>query len=183
MSKWKEEYFRDFTVETETGKNGKTRRVYVYHGDYYFWENPRQVKRNKVLCAGLYVVNVAVYFLTSLGIPYQAKYLTIPTMLGLFALVVELYALVQLCAAKGKLREFDFNDLNTRLLVSAACNAVISFAGVPLSLYYGFQTGDWRTYAVSALGFAVCGLCGGTVYLLHRKLRPVMVEAGDAGEH
>lgn len=183
MSKWRDQYFREYTVEKEVLESGRSRRVYVYHGNFYFWKNPQQVTRNKLIYTGLLALNIAVYILTSLGITPQAKYLAVPVMLDLVPMVFEMYAVVQFCIVREKVREFEFNDMNTKLLGATISNAVLASAAVLVSLYYGIQMGSWRSYVLIALGFAVCAGCAIVVFLLHKNLRPVMVEEGEGADN
>lgn len=185
MSKWRDEYFQEYTVEKEILPSGRKRRLYVYHGNYYFWREPEKVSSLKKEYAGLFALNLVVYFLTTLGNtqPSHTKYLAVPALLALIAMMFELYAIVQFCMVKEKVREFEFNDLNTKLLGSTVSNAALTSAAGIVSLYYAALTSLWLPYALTAIGFSVCAGCAIAVYRLHKSLHPVLVEEGEGAEN
>lgn len=185
MSKWRDKYFQEYTVEQEIQENGHRKRVYLYHGNYYYWRKPEQVHRNKSLYCALFLFDLISYFATTMAnsIPNQAKLIAVPALLALISMMFELYAILSFCFSKEKIREFEFEDLNLKLLGSTMSNFILMAAACVLCIYYAVWQGPWLPYTVAAIGYGVCAGCAFVVYYLHKKLRPVMVEEGEGADN
>lgn len=185
MSKWRDKYFREYTVEKEIQENGRGKRIYLYHGNYYFWQKPERVRKNKRLYCVFFLFDLIFYFATTMAnsTPNQTKLLAVPVLLTLIAMMFELYAIALFCLSKEKIPEFEFEDLNLKLVGSAMSNFILMALACVLSVFCGVWYGPWLPYIVTAVGYGVCAVCALTVYRLHKKLRPVMVAEGEGAEN
>lgn len=186
MSKYRDRYFKDVTVEEQSVPGRKRpRRVYLYHGDFYYWDRPvKTIRRYKWIYAALFCLNAVLYLLAAIRDTgaNRAKYLSVPVLLTAAALMYGLYAIVHFCMAGEKLREFDFQEINTKLLGAAVSSAVLQFAGAAMSLYYALSDRTASGYFALAAELAVCGGCALTVFLMHRRLGSVLLEEGEGAD-
>lgn len=186
MSKYRDRYFKDVTVEKRTVPGRKRPcKVYLYHGDFYYWDRPvKTIRRYKWVYALLFCLNVALYLMATVRDTgaNREKYLSVPILLAAAALIYGLYAVVHFCMAGEKIREFDFQEINTKLLGAAISSAVLQLAGAGMSVFYALSRRTTDGYLVLAVELAACGACALTVFLLHRRLGTVLVEEGEGAD-
>ena len=186
MAKMRERYFKGYVKEmVPTGKPGKFRATYVYHGNYYYWrEGVAHIRKLKLLYPALLLLDLALYFPTALA-DWESNR-AVPLMAAVLASLIPLFyeaeGLIRFCAAGEKLREFVFDEINQRLRFAPLIRGICLLSGAAVALVWCFFAEEPKPYLLSALTLAVSGACGLAISLLHRKLRSVLVEEGDYGD-
>jgi len=101
---------------------------YVYIGLWYVWNIPPQrVKTMKRLVGGACGLSVLLFLaggLMNSPVNY-ARYVQLPGLLSIAALLFEIIGSVQFCAAKERMDCMDFRDIRGKLLVAPLLHSVL----------------------------------------------------------
>ncbi len=186
MAKMRDRYFKGYVKEmVPTGKEGKYKATYVYHGNYYYWRaSHERIKGLKGLFAALLLVDMAVFFaaVSAGGAAAKTGLLMIPALLSLIPLLYEIIGVVQFCRTKDKVREFDFEEMNVKLRYSTLVRGAMLAAGAAAAVVWSFFAQEALSYLLMALELAVSAACALTIHVIHRPLGTALVEEGDYGD-
>ncbi len=184
--RYRDRYFKGYVVEKSPGKKpGKFKKVYVYHGDYYYWRvTQAEMAKLRLRYLVFLLADMAIFFLAA-GADSRASRSTwtmVAALLSLIPLLSEIIAMIQLFGTEDKVREFEFNELNTRIRWSTFLRGVILAAGSVLAVIWAFITREWTAFLLLAAAFLLCAGCSLAIYFSHRSLGSKLVEEGDYGD-
>lgn len=159
-----EENFKAVPESCGNRRGFKTR--YVYIGLWYVWDLPRErVRTAKQLIGTACFFSVLLFFLGGfLESPLNYdKYVQLPGMLSVAALVFEVFGTAQFCAAKEKMTSLDFQDIQAKMMLAPPAHAVLLFCTAAAAA--------WKLVRSSGFGPAdtvipVCYLLSGLLSLL-----------------
>lgn len=184
--RYRDRYFKGYVIEKSPGKKpGKYRKVYVYHGDYYYWcATQVEIAALKIRYLILLLADTAM-FLVVMGWNSRATQSAWPMLAGLLSLIPlfsEIIAVVQFMCTEDKVREFEFEELNTRVRWSTLLRGIALLMGCLLSVIWAFLTHVWKGFLLLAFAYFFCAGCSLAIYCKHRTLGARLVEEGDYGD-
>ena len=122
MKTYRSTFEENFKAVPELNPNGRGVKMrYVYIGLWYVWNLPRQqVKAAKRLTGAACALSVLLFLAG--GVVYSplnyARYVQLPGLLSVAALVFEVFGAVQFCAAEERMNCMDFRDIRGKLLIA-----------------------------------------------------------------
>ena len=132
MKSFQDRLFKDFDVKKETGKNGRTRRVYTYVGDYAAWNIPdEKLKKTKSLYAGGGIAIALLYIWKSLqGVPLNSSGIVgAITLLSLAALIALAIGIWQFVMSKKEMYLRDCKETKTLVTAGSMAYFILQLGG------------------------------------------------------
>ena len=139
MKSFQDRLFKDFDAKKVTGKDGKTRRVYTYVGDYAAWTlTPDELDRYKHLYIGGGIVLIFLYIWKGIvSFPINSyQYLggaNLISLVPLMALVMGLYSFIR---AKKEMYLRDCKQMKGLILWGAILYLIFQAAAFVLCVVY-----------------------------------------------
>lgn len=157
-----EENFKAVPVISRNRKGVKMR--YVYVGLWYVWNQPeQQVKAAKRLIGAACALS-ALLFLAG-GVVYSplnyARYVQLPGMLSVAALVFEAFGAAQFCAAGERMNCMDFQDIRGKLLLAPLLHGVLLLCAAMAAVWQMVCRGA----SLADVAVLVCYICSGLLSL------------------
>ena len=149
MKTYRDTFEENFKAVPELRENGRIRMRYIYIGLWYGWNLPyRQVKAIKRLVGLAFALSTLLFFaggITDSFLNYT-RYVQLPGMLSIAALVFEAFGTIQFCAAKERMTCMDFRDIRAKLLIAPVLHSIllvcVDIAAVFEIVHRGFLTRD-----------------------------------------
>lgn len=160
---------------------------YVYIGLWYVWNLPQErVRTAKRLIGMACMFSILLFFSGALlNSPLNHdRYVSLAGMLSVAPLVFEVFGTAQFCAAKEKMTNMDFHDIQTKMLLAPLAHGILLFAAAAFAVWQllrldGFGMAD----AVVPVCYVLSGLLSVLMFLYFRSL-PIRKEKNkdaDAG--
>ena len=172
-----EENYRAIPKPCDNKKGFKMR--YIYIGLWYVWNLPQErVRTAKRLIGTACASSVLLFFSGALlnSSLNHDRYVSLTGMLSIAALVFEGFGTVQFCAAKEKMTNMDFHDIQTKMLLAPLAHAVLLFCTAAFAVW---QLLHWDSVglmdAVVPVCYALSGVLSLLMFLYFRSL-PVRTE-------
>lgn len=129
MKTYRDTFEENFKAVPELRENGRGVRIrYVYIGLWYAWDLPswrvKAVKRFVGLAYGFSVLLFLVGGVISSPLNC-ARYVQLPGLLSVAALVFGIFGAVQFCAAEERMPSMDFRDIRGKLLIASILHSVL----------------------------------------------------------
>lgn len=183
MAGMRDKYFKGYVKEKRpVGKNGKLKTVYVYHGNYFYWQVSRKtIGQYKWLFGAFTVVGLALMLAISLLNSQASRNVVvmIPVLLALIPLVFQVIGVVQFIRTKEKVPEFDFNEINLKLRYATLINGGLMAVTGVMALVWMFFAGAGQGFGLLGALAAVAAACALVLYFRQKTLGSVMTEKGD----
>lgn len=126
------------------GSGRGVRMRYVYTGLWYVWNLPsgrvRAAKRFVGLACSLCVLLFFAGGIVDSPLIY-ARYVQLPGLLSIAALVFEAFGAVQFCAAKERMTCIDFRDLRAKLLIAPLLHGILLICASAAAIWQAVRTG------------------------------------------
>lgn len=186
MSKMRDRYFKGYVKEKQlTGKRGKYKTSYVYHGNYYYWKaGPQVIAAHKKLFGVLLTVNIlcmAMITLLNTGASRNV-YVMAPVLMSVIPLIYEVIGVVQFCRTGDKVREFDFEEINLKLRYASLVNGALLIISAIMALVWLCLSEEKLSFALLCFMELVPAACSIVIYIKHKKLGTILTEEGDYGD-
>lgn len=174
-----EENFKAFKEPCDNKKGYRIR--YIYISPWYVWNAPKvRIDTAKRLMGLACVFSVVIFFLGSMADSFlnYARYVELPGMLSIAALVFDVVGVAQFCAAKEKMTNMDFQDIRTKLLIAPLMHALLLFWAVVAALAQLYGHNVTVMDGIVPLCFFFSGLLSLLIFLYYRSL-PYRKEANE----
>ena len=174
MKSYRETFEENFKAVPELRENGRGTRIrYVYIGLWYVWNLPyRQVKAIKRLVGLAFALCVLLFFVGGMTDSFlnHARYVQLPGMLSIAALVFEAFGVVQFCAAKEKMTCMDFRDIRAKLLIAPILHSILLACAVIAAILEIVHRGFFTRDIIVILCYFCSALLSLAVFLCIRSL-------------
>lgn len=145
MRTYRDVFEENYKAVPELRGNGRGVRMrYVYIGLWYVWNLPprrvRAVKRFVGLACALCILLFFAGGLINSPLNY-ARYVQLPGMLSIAALVFEAFGAVQFCAAKERMTCMDFRDIRAKLLIAPLLHGGLLLCAVAAAIWQVVRSG------------------------------------------
>ena len=145
MKTYRDTFEENYKAVPELLDNGRVKMHYIYIGLWYVWNLPySQVKARKRLVGSAFALSALLFFtggVTDSFLNY-ARYVQLPGMLSIAALVFEAFGAIQFCAAREKMTCMDFRDIRAKLLIAPALHSILllcaAIAAIIETVHRGF---------------------------------------------
>lgn len=186
MSKMRDRYFKGYIKEKQlTGKSGRYKTAYVYHGNYYYWRaEPQIIAAYKKLFAVLLAVNIVCMVIIALLNTGASRniYVMAPVLVSVIPLIYEAIGVIQFCRTGNKVREFDFEEINLKLRYASLANGALLAVAIVMALAWLCLSEEPLNFAFLALIELIPAVCSITIYIKHKRLGTSLTEEGDYGD-
>lgn len=166
-----EENFK--AVQEPCGNKQGFKIRYVYIGLWYVWNVPREriqtAKRLIGLACGFSVLIFLLGSVADSSLNYS-RYVEFPGMLSIAALVFEIFGVAQFCAAKEKMTNMDFHDIQTKLLIAPLLHGALLFCAVIAAIYQLFSMEVGLMDVTVPLCYFFSGLLSLMIFFYFRSL-------------
>ena len=174
MKSFQDRLFKDFDVKKVTGKDGKTRRVYIYVGDFAAWNlKDDELIRYKHLYAGAGLMILLLYIWKSL--------MRVPLNSSRFAGGAALFCLIPLMALLGGVWQFvragkemylrDCRQMKDLVLWGSILYCIFEIFGTIAGIEYVIKYGVTFWSVLVILAGVVCAFLSFVLYFAQLRLR------------
>ncbi|ANU48022.1 hypothetical protein ADH76_12975 [Enterocloster clostridioformis] len=172
MKTYRSTFEENYKAVQEPCNNRKGFKMrYVYIGRWYVWNiPPGQLQTAKRLIGTACVFSVLLFLLGGLvdsPLNYD-RYVELPGLLSIAALLFEVIGVVQFCTAKERLTCIDFQDIRTKLHAAPFLHGVLLFCTAMAAMFR--MAGCALADAVVPLCYFLSGLLSVTILLYFRSL-------------
>lgn len=179
MKTYRDTFEENFKAVPELLDNGRVRMHYIYIGLWYVWNLPgRRVKAIKRLVGLAFALSALLFFtggLTDSFLNY-ARYVKLPGMLSIAALVFEAFGAIQFCAANERMTCMDFRDIRTKLLIAPVMHSILLVCAVIAAVSEAIH----RSLLARDIAVMLCYFCSAlsslAVFLCIRSLPYIAVK-------
>lgn len=174
MKSYRSTFEENFRAVKEPCDNKKGYKMnYVYIGPWYVWNAPKaRIDTAKRLIGLACAFSVLLFILGSLAdssLNYS-RYVEFPGMLSIAALVFEVFGVAQFCAAKEKMTNMDFQDINMKMLISSLVHAFLLLCAVIAAVWQLPRIDVGLMDAIVPVCYFLSGLLSFLVFLYYRSL-------------
>lgn len=174
MKTFRSTFEENYKVVPEPCDNKKGFKMrYVYIGLWYVWNlSQEQVRTAKRLIGTACVFSVLLFFAGSLvNSPLNAdRYVSLFGMLSIAALVFEVFGTAQFCAAKEKMTNMDFHDIQTKMMLAPLAHGILLFAAAAGAVWRLLRGDPGLTDAIVPVCYVLSGLLSLLTFLHFRSL-------------
>ena len=177
-----EENYRAVPEPCDNKRGFKMR--YVYIGLWYIWNLPPERVRTAKRLIGTACLFSALLFFSGafLNSPLNHdRYVSLTGMLSIAALVFEVFGTVQFCAAKEKMTNMDFHDIQAKLMLAPLAHGFLLLITALFAIQRLFR---WDSFnladAVAPVCYFLSGLLSLLMFLYFRSLPVRKEKNGDA---
>ena len=173
MKCFQDRLFKDFDAKRVTGKDGKTRRVYTYVGDYAAWNlKDEELQRYKRLYLGAGIVLLVLYVWKSLmRVPLNSSPLTgAATLFCLVALMVLLGGVWQFIRAKKEMYLRDCRQMKDLVLWGSILYLIFELFGTIAGIVFLILNGVTFWSVMVILAGLVTAFLAFVFFAAQRKL-------------
>lgn len=136
----RERFEDNYTPTPITDSQGRIKIEYIYSGPWYHWKLEQAALKKRKFCYSiLYLIEAAAYFVAgAMKTPKAGTAISeVPALLGLVALALELYGVLNFLLTKEKFTRIRFEDSSRFIGVFALLYAVLlTFAGIANLAFY-----------------------------------------------
>lgn len=174
MRTYRDVFEENYRAVPELRGSGRGVRMrYVYIGLWYVWNLPprrvRAVKRFVGLACALCILLFFAGGLINSPLNY-ARYVQLPGMLSIAALVFEAFGAVQFCAAKERMTRMDFRDIRAKLLIAPLLHGGLLLCAAAAAVWQIVRTGFLMKDLIVVLCYFCSALLSLAVFFCIRQL-------------
>lgn len=174
MKSLKRTFEENFQAVEEPCDNKRGFKIrYVYIGLWYVWNLPKErIQTAKRLMGLACVFSVLLFLLGSLAdssLNYY-RFVEFPGLLSIVALLYEGIGVVQFCAAKEKMTEMDFHDIQTKLLIAPLLHGALLACAVLAAVWKLFSMEPELMDIIVPLCYFFSGLLSLLTFFYFRSL-------------
>jgi len=174
MKTFRSTFEENYKAVPELSRDGRRVKMrYVYIGLWYVWNLPqRQVGKAKRLVGGACILSTLLFFaggLTNSPLNY-ARYVQLPGMLSMAALVFEVVGSLQFCGAKERMDCMEFRDIRGKMLIATLLHGALLLWTTVAAVFHMISRGSALTDVVTVCCFTCSGLLSLAMFFIFRAL-------------
>lgn len=174
MKTLRDTFEENYMAVAEPGDNKKGFKIcYLYTGPWYVWnEDPDRLKTRKRVLGTACAISILAFLAASMqdsALNYS-RYVELPGMLSIAALVFEIFGVAQFCMTKDKVTSMDFHDIDIKLKIAPLLHSFLLFCTAIVCIYRMFIHMVPVSEVLVPLFYILSGVLSFVIFYMYQKI-------------